>query len=83
MEIPEKLKQKGIRFVLLEKSGKKPFQKDWQNKNIEFPFNVFDTFYSTHWFEYMEEYKQMLLEYAQSNTSKLVEDRFLIVNLKA
>ena len=54
-----------------------------QNKNIEFPFNVFDTFYSTHWFEYMEEYKQMLLEYAQSNTSELVEDRFLTVNLKA
>ena len=34
--IPTVLKQKGIRFVLLEKSGKKPFQKDWQNKNIGF-----------------------------------------------
>jgi len=34
--IPETLKQRGIRFVLLEKSGKKPFQQGWQNKNIEF-----------------------------------------------
>ena len=34
--IPEKLKQRGIRFVLLEKSGKKPIQLEWQNKNIEF-----------------------------------------------
>jgi len=36
MEIPDRLKQKGIRFVLLEKSGKKPFQMNWQNKVIEF-----------------------------------------------
>lgn len=36
IQIPEKLKQKGIRFVLLEKSGKKPFQNEWQNKSIEF-----------------------------------------------
>lgn len=34
--IPNQLKEKGIRFVLLEKSGKKPFQKEWQNKVIEF-----------------------------------------------
>lgn len=34
MEIPTKLKQDGIRFVLLEKSGKKPIQKDWTNKTI-------------------------------------------------
>jgi putative DNA primase/helicase len=36
MEIPEKLKIKGIKFVLLEKGGKKPFQKEWQNKLIEY-----------------------------------------------
>jgi P4 family phage/plasmid primase-like protien len=34
--IPEKLKQPTIKFVLLEKSGKKPFQKEWQNKVINF-----------------------------------------------
>jgi putative DNA primase/helicase len=34
--IPNQLKQRGIRFVLLEKSGKRPFQKEWQNKTIEF-----------------------------------------------
>jgi len=34
--IPKKLQVKGIRFVLLEKSGKKPFQNNWQNKTIEF-----------------------------------------------
>lgn len=34
--IPQQLKQKGIRFVLLEKSGKRPFQKEWQNKVIEY-----------------------------------------------
>lgn len=34
--IPQQLKQEGIRFVLLEKGGKKPFQKEWQNKNISF-----------------------------------------------
>jgi len=36
MEIPQQLKQKGIKFVLLEKGGKKPFQKEWQNKVIDF-----------------------------------------------
>lgn len=36
MEIPPQLKQKGIKFVLLEKGGKKPFQKEWQNRVIEF-----------------------------------------------
>jgi len=36
MEIPKRLKQRGIKFVLLEPKGKKPFQKDWQNKKIEF-----------------------------------------------
>jgi P4 family phage/plasmid primase-like protien len=36
IQIPIKLQQRGIRFVLLERSGKKPFQKDWQNKNIEY-----------------------------------------------
>ena len=36
MEIPNTLKQKGINFVLLERSGKKPFQMEWQNKIIEF-----------------------------------------------
>lgn len=36
IEIPERLKQEGIKFVLLERSGKKPFQKDWQNKIIYF-----------------------------------------------
>lgn len=36
MQIPERLRQKGIRFVLLEKSGKKPFQQAWQNKIIEY-----------------------------------------------
>lgn len=36
MEIPTRLKQEGIRFVLLERSGKKPIQKEWTNKNILF-----------------------------------------------
>lgn len=36
MQIPEKLKIKGIKFVLLERGGKKPFQKEWQNKLIEY-----------------------------------------------
>ena len=36
MEIPNKLKQKGIKFVLLERGGKKQFQMQWQNKIIEF-----------------------------------------------
>lgn len=34
--IPENLKIKGINFVLIEKSGKRPFQKEWQNKNISY-----------------------------------------------
>lgn len=34
--IPTQLQQKGIKFVLLEKSGKRPFQKEWQNKIIEY-----------------------------------------------
>jgi putative DNA primase/helicase len=34
--IPKQLQIKEINFVLLEKSGKKPFQKDWQNKTIKY-----------------------------------------------
>lgn len=34
--IPEPLKIRGIKFVLLEKGGKKPFQLEWQNKLIEY-----------------------------------------------
>lgn len=34
IQIPKELHKKGIRFVLLEKGGKKPFQKEWQNKEI-------------------------------------------------
>jgi len=34
MSIPNRLRQDGVRFVLLEKSGKKPFEKEWQKKNI-------------------------------------------------
>jgi len=34
--IPNKLQQKGIKFVLLERGGKKPFQLGWQDKIIEF-----------------------------------------------
>jgi len=34
--IPDKLKEEWINFVLLEKSGKKPFQAKWQTKNIKF-----------------------------------------------
>lgn len=34
--IPYQLRREGIRFVLLEKSGKKPFQQAWQTKNIAF-----------------------------------------------
>jgi len=37
MEIPNKLKVDGINFVLLERSGKKPFEKGWQTKTI--PWN--------------------------------------------
>ena len=36
INIPDRLKIKGIRFVLLERQGKKPFQNEWQNKTIEF-----------------------------------------------
>jgi len=36
IQIPKRLQRKGINFVLVEKNGKKPFQKDWQNKIIEF-----------------------------------------------
>ena len=36
IQIPNKLKIRGIKFVLLEAKGKKPFQKDWPNKIIEF-----------------------------------------------
>ncbi len=32
--IPQQLKQKGIYFVLLEKEGKKPFERSWQKKRI-------------------------------------------------
>ena len=32
--IPNKLRIDGIRFVLIEPKDKKPFQKDWTNKNI-------------------------------------------------
>lgn len=34
--IPKQLRQEGIYFVLLEKSGKRPFQQEWQNKLIEY-----------------------------------------------
>jgi len=34
MNIPTKLRCKGIRFVLLEKGGKKPFEQGWQKKSI-------------------------------------------------
>lgn len=34
--IPQRLQVKGIKFVLLERGGKKPIQKEWQNKIIEF-----------------------------------------------
>ena len=37
--IPNELKQEGINFVLLERSGKKPFQKDWQHKIISYDNN--------------------------------------------
>lgn len=33
-KIPQQLRQDGIKFVLLEKGGKKPFQKEWQNLTI-------------------------------------------------
>jgi len=34
--IPNKLQIEGIKFVLIEKGGKKPFQKEWQKKIISF-----------------------------------------------
>ena len=34
--IPKQLQTKEINFVLIEKSGKKPFQQGWQNKKIKF-----------------------------------------------
>ena len=34
--IPKQLQIDGIKFVLLEKGGKKPFEKEWQNKKISF-----------------------------------------------
>jgi len=34
--IPEKLRREEINFVLLERNGKRPFEKEWQNKNINF-----------------------------------------------
>jgi putative DNA primase/helicase len=36
MQIPDKLKRYGIRFVLVEKGTKKPFQMEWQQKTIEY-----------------------------------------------
>jgi len=38
--IPDQFKQKGINFVLLEKEGKKPFERSWQKKRIGFDSNV-------------------------------------------
>jgi len=34
--IPKQLQTNEINFVLIEKSGKKPFQQEWQNKKIKF-----------------------------------------------
>jgi len=34
--IPEQLRDKEINLVLLERSGKKPFQNNWQNKHIKY-----------------------------------------------
>jgi P4 family phage/plasmid primase-like protien len=36
IQIPEKLKRGEMNFVLIEKSGKKPFQEKWQTKKIKF-----------------------------------------------
>ena len=36
IEIPDKLKREEINFVLLEPKGKKPFEKNWQKKQIKF-----------------------------------------------
>lgn len=35
-EIPERLRVAGIRFVLIQRGTKKPYQEGWQNKNIQF-----------------------------------------------
>lgn len=45
MDIPNQLKREDIKLVLLEKSGKKPYQKDWNNRLItynseEFMFHI-------------------------------------------
>ncbi|HMA69253.1 MAG TPA: phage/plasmid primase, P4 family, partial [Candidatus Mcinerneyibacterium sp.] len=36
IEIPDKLKKDEIRFVLVEKGGKRPFESNWQNKYIKY-----------------------------------------------
>lgn len=36
IQIPNRLKQKGIKFVLIDKESKRPFQLEWQNKIIEY-----------------------------------------------
>ena len=36
INIPEKLKVDGINFVLIEAKGKKPFEKNWQKKEMKF-----------------------------------------------
>jgi len=36
INIPTRLQEQGIRFVLVEKKGKKPFQLGWQKKNISY-----------------------------------------------
>lgn len=41
IQLPDRLKKRGIRFVLLEKGCKKPFQLGWQNKNIEYDSTEF------------------------------------------
>ncbi|MFW6130542.1 MAG: phage/plasmid primase, P4 family [Atribacterota bacterium] len=36
IQIPDKLKKDEIRFVLVEKGGKRPFEPNWQNKHIKY-----------------------------------------------
>lgn len=36
IEIPKELQKEEIRFVLVEKQGKKPFELNWQNKKIKY-----------------------------------------------
>ncbi|MFW6130139.1 MAG: phage/plasmid primase, P4 family [Atribacterota bacterium] len=36
ISIPKQLQKEEIRFVLVEKGGKKPFQSNWQNKHIKY-----------------------------------------------